>query len=423
MKIEIWPISRPIPYARNARKIPQQAVDKVAASIQEFGFRQPIVVDKQGVIVAGHTRLLAAQKLGLEQVPVHIASELSPTQIKAYRLADNRLALEASFDNDLLALELAELKLEDFAMELTGFDLDELAAMEALGNSTDEGLTDEDEVPPTPETPVTAEGDVWTLGNHRLLCGDSTNLTHVQKLMNGEQADLVVTDPPYNVAYEGKTKEALTIKNDRLGDGAFFDFLFQVYTNLYTILKDGAGIYVFHADTEGLNFRRALIESGFKLAQCCIWAKQAMVMGRQDYHWQHEPVLYGWKPTGPHQWYSDRKQTTLWNFDRPMRNGEHPTMKPVALIEYPIRNSSRQGDIVVDLFGGSGSTLLACEKNARSCRTIELDPKYCDVILQRWADFTGKDPVRQDGAQWSTLKQPQTSHETATKRRQDKRAA
>jgi DNA modification methylase len=423
MKVETWPINRPIPYARNARKIPQQAIDKVAASIQEFGFRQPIVVDKQGVIVAGHTRLLAAQKLGLEQVPVHIASELSPTQIKAYRLADNRLALEASFDNDLLALELAELRLDDFALELTGFDPDELATMEALGNSTDEGLTDEDEVPPTPETPVTAEGDLWTLGNHRLLCGDSTNLTHVQRLMNGQEADLVVTDPPYNVAYEGKTKEALTIKNDRLGDGAFFDFLFQVYTNLYTILKDGAGIYVFHADTEGLNFRRALIESGFKLAQCCVWVKQAMVMGRQDYHWQHEPVLYGWKPTGPHHWYADRKQTTIWKFDRPMRNGEHPTMKPLALVEYPILNSSRQGDVVVDLFGGSGSTLLACEKNARLCRTMELDPKYSDVILQRWTNFTGKDPVRQDGARWSMLKQLGIGHEPATKRRQDKRAA
>jgi DNA modification methylase len=405
MKIETWPINRPIAYARNARKIPQQAVDKVAASIHEFGFRQPIVVDKQGVIVAGHTRLLAAQKLGLSQIPVHIASELSPTQIKAYRLADNRLALETSFDNDLLALELAELKLEDFALELTGFDLDELTAMEALGNSTEEGFTDEDEVPPTPETPVTVEGDLWTLGNHRLLCGDSTNLTHVQRLMGSQEADLVVTDPPYNVAYEGKTKDALTIQNDRLGDGAFFDFLLEVHTNLFSILKDGAGIYVFHADTEGLNFRRALVESGFKLAQCCIWVKQSMVMGRQDYHWQHEPVLYGWKPTASHHWYADRKQTTVWNFDRPMRNGEHPTMKPVALIEYPIRNSSRQGDIVVDLFGGSGSTLLACEKNARSCRTMEVDPKYCDVILRRWADFTGKDPVRQDGAEWSTVKQ------------------
>src|SRR4051812_15387043 len=180
------------------------------------------------------------------------------------------------------------------------------------------------------------------------------------------------------------------------------------------------GIYVFHADTEGLNFRRALVESGFKLAQCCVWVKQAMVMGRQDYHWQHEPVLYGWKPTGPHHWYFDRKQTTLWNFDRPMRNGEHPTMKPVALIEYPIRNSSRQGDIVVDLFGGSGSTLLACEKNARICRSMELDPKYCDVILQRWSDFTGKEPVRQDGAQWNAVKQPQSDQAPATKRRQQK---
>jgi hypothetical protein len=281
MKIEQWPIHRPIPYARNARKISPQAVDKVAASIQEFGFRQPIVVDKQGIIVAGHTRLLAAQKLGLSEVPVHVASELTPMQIKAYRLADNRVAMESSFDDDLLALELADLKLEDFALELTGFDPDELAGLEALGNSTEEGLTDEDEVPPTPKKPVTFVGDVWTLGNHRLLCGDSTNLTHVQRLMNGEEADLVVTDPPYNVAYEGKTRDALTIQNDRLGDSAFFAFLLEVQTNLFSILKDGAGIYVFHADTEGLNFRRALVEAGFELAQCCVWVKQAMVMGRQ----------------------------------------------------------------------------------------------------------------------------------------------
>jgi DNA modification methylase len=416
MKIQQWPIHRPIPYARNARKISPQAVDKVAASIQEFGFRQPIVVDKQGVIVAGHTRLLAAQKLGLSEVPVHVASELTPMQIKAYRLTDNRVAMESSFDDDLLALELADLKLEDFALELTGFDADELAGLEALRNSTGEGLTDEDQVPPTPKEPVTLEGDVWTLGNHRLLCGDSTNLTHVQRLMNSEEADLVVTDPPYNVAYEGKMRDALTIQNDRLGDSAFFTFLLEVHSNLFSILKDGAGIYVFHADTEGLNFRRALVEAGFKLAQCCIWVKQAMVMGRQDYHWQHEPVLYGWKPTGAHRWYADRKQTTVWKFDRPMRNGEHPTMKPVALIEYPIRNSSRRGDLVVNLFGGSGSTLLACEKTARSCRTLELDPRYCDVILQRWAEFSGKDPMRKDGVTWSTLQQERSGNHPEEKR-------
>jgi DNA modification methylase len=418
MKIETWPIHRPIPYARNARKIPQQAIDKVAGSIKEFGFRQPIVVDKDGVIVAGHTRLLAAQKLGLSQVPVHVAAELTPTQIKAYRLADNRVNQESSFDNELLVLELAELKVEDYELELTGFDLSELCAFEALGNSTSEGLTDEDEVPPIPELPVTVEGDLWTLGNHRLLCGDSTNVAHVERLMNGQQADLVVTDPPYNVAYQGKTKDALTIRNDRMGDKSFFDFLLKVYT-----VKDGGCIYVFHADTEGLNFRRALVESGFKLAQCCIWVKQAMVMGRQDYHWQHEPVLYGWKPTGSHHWYADRKQTTVWNFDRPMRNGEHPTMKPVALIEYPIRNSSRPGDIVVDLFGGSGSTLLACEKNARSCRTMEIDPKYCDVMLERWAEFTGKDPVRQDGIAWSTLKLQRSGSDPVANNVEEKRAA
>jgi DNA modification methylase len=236
-------------------------------------------------------------------------------------------------------------------------------------------------------------GDLWILGRHRLLCGDSTSIDATERLMGGAKADLIVTDPPYNVAYEGKTTDALTIQNDKMGTSDFYQFLLDAYTNYFTIAKDGASIYVFHADTEGVNFRKALVDSGFKLSQCCVWVKQTMVIGRQDYHWQHEPILYGWKPSGSHNWYSDRSQTTIWQFDRPMRSTEHPTMKPIALVEYPILNSSKAGDIVADLFGGSGSTLIACEKNARACRTMELDSRYCDVIVKRWQDFTGKEAV------------------------------
>ncbi|XLV73765.1 DNA-methyltransferase [Ralstonia syzygii subsp. celebesensis] len=222
------------------------------------------------------------------------------------------------------------------------------------------------------------------------MCGDSTSVADVERLMDGYKADLIVTDPPYNVAYEGGTAEKLTIQNDSMGDEAFYQFLLAAYGAMFAVAKDGAGLYVFHADSEGVNFRKAMTDAGFKLAQCCVWVKQSLVLGRQDYHWQHEPVLYGWKATGAHRWYSDRKQSTVWNFDRPARNDVHPTMKPVALIEYPLCNSSRGGDVVLDLFGGSGTTLIACEKHSRSARLMELDPKYCDVIIRRWQEFTGQ---------------------------------
>ena len=399
MKIELWPIDRVIPYARNARTITAAAVDKVAASIQEFGWRQPIVVDAHRVIIAGHTRLLAARKLGLTEVPVHVADNLTPAQVKAYRLMDNRSHDETSWDFELLGPELMDLQNLGFGnLELTGFDEKEIADFLAGAASPgQEGLTPDDEAPALREAAVAQPGELWRLGDHRLLCGDAMVLADVNRVLSGARADLVIIDPPYNVDYEGATKEKLKIKNDRMADSLFFSFLLKAYENLAGVTKEGAGIYVFHADTEGVNFRRALVEAGWKLAQCCVWVKQTLVMGRQDYHWQHEPILYGWKPGASHRWFTDRKQTTVWNFDKPARSTEHPTMKPVDLISYPILNSSRNGDVVLDTFGGAGSTLIACAKHGREARLLEIDPKYCDVIIRRWQEWSGEAAHNEEG--------------------------
>jgi DNA modification methylase len=400
MKVEIWPLDRVIPYAGNPRKN-AKAIDKVAASLKRFGWKQPMVVDAEGVLVVGHTRREGALKLGWTEGPVVVASDLTPAEVKAYRLADNRSNEDAEWDKNLLGLELEALKLEGFDLKLTAFDDDEITGLAALLESTDEGLTDPDDAPAPSAEPVSVPGDLWILGNHRLLCGDSTVISDVERLMDGGLADLIVTDPPYNVAYTGKTKDALTIQNDSMSGESFYQFLLAVYTNLFAVAGDGAGIYVFHADSEGANFRQAMVDAGWKLAQCCVWVKQTMVMGRQDYHWQHEPVLYGWKPTAAHRWYTDRKQTTVWRFDRPSRSGEHPTMKPIDLVEYPLTNSSEAGNVVLDLFGGSGSTLIACEKTARRARLMELDPRYVDVIVKRWESFTGKKAVHADGSSFA----------------------
>ena len=390
MKIELWPTSKPIAYARNARKISDAAVDKVAASIKEFGFRQPIVVDGEGVIVAGHTRLLAAKKLDLKQVPVHVAAELTPSQVKTYRLMDNRSHQESDWDLALLGPELLDLKAMDLDLTLTGFDSDELDMF--MAEKTD-GLTDEDDAPAVPEFPVTVPGDLWILGKHRLLCGDSTVVTDVERLMGGGLADLCIIDPPYNVDYTDKTKEKRKILNDNMDDGQFAKFLADLYGSIAISIKDGASVYVFHADMQGHHFRQQFIEAGFHLSSVCIWKKSSLVMGRSDFHWKHEPVLYGWKEGASHGWQGDRKQSTIWEFDKPSASTLHPTMKPVALIKYPIELSSKSGDMVVDLCGGSGSTLIACEQTGRNACLMELEPKYCDVICQRWQDFTGKEAV------------------------------
>lgn len=388
MQIIMMNVSDLIPYAKNARHN-EKAVDKVASSIKEFGFKNPIIVDEKNEIIAGHTRLLAAKKLGIAEVPTIKVDDLTPEQVKAFRIADNKTAEIAEWDFDLLAQELEELILADYNLELTGFDFSEAEQLLDSLKDENEQVEEDDFEIEVPENPISQKGDVWLLGKHSLMCGDSTDKGTVVKLMDGMKANLIVTDPPYNVDYTGKTKDALKIENDKMDNNQFYQFLLDSYTRMYEVADDGASIYVFHADSEGLNFRKALIDAGFKLAQCCIWAKQVMVMGRQDYHWMHEPVLYGWKPTAAHYWNSDRKQTTLWHFDRPFRNEHHPTMKPIPLVVYPIKNSSKIGDLVFDPFGGSGSTLIACQETDRICCTIELDEKYADVIVNRYIDYVG----------------------------------
>ena len=386
-KLEWRQIADLIPYARNARTHSDEQVAQIAASIKEFGWTNPILVDGDNGIIAGHGRLAAARKLGNTEVPVIELTGLSEAQKRAYILADNKLALNAGWDIDLLAEELKELKDLNFDLELTGFSDKELA--DFLTEEV-EGLTDEDAVPDVPEEPKTKLGDIYQLGNHRLMCGDSCSLTDMEKLCDGQLVDMWLTDPPYNVAYEGKTKDALTIQNDSMGDDQFRQFLRDAYVTADLVMKPGAVFYIWHADSEGYNFRGAAQDAGWKVRQCLIWKKSTMVMGRQDYHWKHEPCLYGWKEGAGHLWAADRKQTTILEFDKPSRNGEHPTMKPVALFEYQMLNNTKGGDIVLDSFGGSGTTLLAAEKNGRYARLMELDPKYCDVIVKRWEDFTGK---------------------------------
>lgn len=387
-KVEQWPIDKLIPYAKNSRTHSEEQVAQIAASIKEWGFTTAVLVDESGSIIAGHGRLMAARKLGLTSLPVMVAKDWSDAQKRAYVIADNKLAINAGWDNDLLALELGELGDLGFDLELTGFTDEEIKALMPV--DVTEGLTDPDEAPPLPDNPVTRPGDVWVMGKHRLLCGDSTSVDDLAKLCENQAVDMWLTDPPYNVAYEGGTKEKLTIKNDSMGDDQFRQFLRDAYTAADTVMKAGAVFYIWHADSEGYNFRGAAKDAGWTVRQCLIWKKSSLVLGRQDYQWQHEPCLYGWKEGAGHLWASDRKQTTILEFDKPSRNGEHPTMKPVALFEYQLLNNTKGGDIVLDSFGGSGTTLIAAEKNGRVARLMELDPKYCDVIVKRWQDFTGK---------------------------------
>jgi site-specific DNA-methyltransferase (adenine-specific) len=390
-KVEQWPIGRLVPYAKNSRTHSDAQVAQIAASIKEWGFTTAVLVDEDGGIIAGHGRLMAARKLGMSEVPVMVAAGWSDAQKRAYVIADNKLALNAGWDNELLALELADIQGLGFDVELTGFSDEEIKALMPV--EITEGLTDEDDAPAVQENPVTVAGDVWVMGKHRLLCGDSTSVDDLGKLCESQLVDMWLTDPPYNVAYEGGTKEKLTIKNDSMGDDQFRQFLRDAYTAADTVMKPGAVFYIWHADSEGYNFRGAARDAGWTVRQCLIWKKSSLVLGRQDYQWRHEPCLYGWKEGAGHLWAADRKQTTILEFDKPSRNGEHPTMKPVALFEYQLLNNTKGGDIVLDSFGGSGTTLIAAEKNGRVARLMELDPKYCDVIVKRWQDFTGQKAV------------------------------
>lgn len=393
-QIEWLSVETLIPYAKNARTHSDEQVAQIAGSIKEFGFNNPILVDKDNSIIAGHGRLMAARKLGMDKVPVVQLGHMTATQRKAYVLADNRIALNSGWDTSMLSLELHDLK-DDIDLSLLGFDADEL---NVLINPIDEteGLTDEDAVPDVPNEPKTKLGNIYILGNHRLMCGDSTNITDMEKLVNDRKVDMWLTDPPYNVGYKGKTKDALTIKNDAMMDQEFRQFLRDAYVTADTVMKAGAVFYIWHSDSQGYAFRGPAYDAGWNVRQCLIWKKSCMVMGRQDYHWKHEPCLYGWKEGAGHLWSTDRKQTTILEFDRPSRNVEHPTMKPVALFEYQMLNNTKGGDIILDSFGGSGTTMMAAEKNGRVACLMELDPKYCDVIVQRWEDFTGKKAVLSD---------------------------
>lgn len=384
------------PYEKNPR-INDGAVEAVANSIREFGWRAPIVVDKDMVIVCGHSRHKAALSLGLTEVPVHVADNLTPEQIKAYRIADNKTAEIAEWNFELLPLELRELQDSDFDLSLLGFDTDELDKLlnGSLEDVVTDGETDPDEVPEAPEESVSKSGEIYRLGNHLLMCGDATNAEDVAMLMGEERADLALNDAPYNVAYEGGN--GLTIQNDNMSDSQFREFLAAAYRNNAEFMKPGAAFYFFHADSEAYNFRGACREANLPVHETLYWVKNSLVLGRLDYHYKSEPILYGWKPGAAHSWYSDRSQTNILEFDKPKRNDVHPTMKPVEILIYLIKNSSQRGGIVLDTFGGSGSTLIACEQTGRVCRMLELDPKYCDVIRRRWAEF-----VHGAGCDWQT---------------------
>jgi DNA modification methylase len=388
LKVEQWPIDRPKPYARNARKISDAAISKVAASLSEFGWRQPIVVDEAGVIIAGHTRLLAAKKLGMTEVPVHVAVGLTPEQVKAYRLMDNRSHEEAEWDLALLAPEIADLQALAVDLSLTGFDEDEITRFLADAGAT-EGLTDPDAVPDTPEVPVSVSGDLWLMGRHRLLCGDSTSIDAVERLMGGEKADMVFTDPPYGMDYEGGRGKANfgRIANDAEAGTELREMLHGALSCAVAAKKQGASAYICFTWRTYDDFLAAMNGCGLEPKACIVWDKQRIGLSHGDYRPQHEFIFY----VGGGSWYGDRAQSDVWDVSRDTnRDYVHPTQKPVELIMRALGNSSKAGDAVLDLFGGSGSTIIACEKTGRNARLMELDPKYCDVIVNRWQDFTGQ---------------------------------
>ena len=383
-EMQLVPIAKLVPYVNNARTHSPEQITKLRSSLREFGFINPVIIDRDFNVIAGHGRILAAKEEGITEVPCVFADYLTEAQKKAYIIADNRMAMDAGWDEELLRVEIESLQGMDFDPLLTGFDEKELAALFDDGIEAKEDDFDVDAELQKPT--FTKSGDVWTIGRHRLVCGDSTKSEAYTMLMDGVKANLVITDPPYNVNYEGSAGK---IKNDNMAGEKFYEFLLAAFQNMESVMATDASIYVFHADTEGLNFRRAFADAGFYLSGCCIWKKQSQVLGRSPYQWQHEPVLYGWKKNGKHQWYTGRKETTIWEFDKPKKNGDHPTMKPIPLLAYPIRNSSMANSVVLDPFGGSGSTLIACEQTDRICHTIELDEKFCDVIVNRYIEQTG----------------------------------
>lgn len=373
--------------------------EKLKRSLEQFGYVEPVIWNKAtGRVVGGHQRLKVLIDMGITEVEC-VVVDLPDDKEKALNIALNKIS--GDWDKDKLAVLIADLQGTAFDVSLTGFDAAEIDDL--FKDTLKDGVKDDnfDVDAELKEPPITKPGDIWTLGRHRLVCGDSTKAETFDLLMAGAKANLVITDPPYNVNYEGSAGK---IQNDNMGNEAFYEFLLAAFRNTAAIMADDASIYVFHADTEGLNFRRAFADAGFYLSGCCIWKKQSLVLGRSPYQWQHEPVLYGWKKGGKHQWYTGRKETTIWEFDKPKKNGDHPTMKPIPLLAYPIMNSSMSNTLVVDPFGGSGSTLIACEQTDRSCNTIELDPKFCDVIVKRYIEQVGsseKVTCQRDGLTYS----------------------
>ena len=379
-EMKLVSIDKLIPYVNNARTHSPEQINKLRSSLREFGFVNPVIIDQNYNVVAGHGRLMAAREEGFTEVPCVLVDYLTDAQRKAYILADNRYAEDAGWDEEMLRVEIEALQEQAFDLSLTGFDADELADLFA----DDEEETKDDDFDLTAaleKASFVERGDIWTVGRHRLMCGDATSAEDVAKLMDGKKANLIVTDPPYGVSF--KSSSGLTIQNDSMKDDEFYAFLLSAFKCMADSLEKGGAAYIFHADTEGLNFRKAFIDAGFHLAGVCIWVKNSLVLGRSDYQWQHEPVLYGFLQNGKHPWYSDRKQTTIWNYDKPKRNANHPTSKPLDLLGYPISNSSQENAIVIDTFGGSGSTMMACQQTNRICHMMELDEKYASVILRR----------------------------------------
>lgn len=386
-QMEMVSTNKLIPYVNNARTHSAEQVNKLRSSLREFGFVNPVIVDKDYGIIAGHGRVLAAKEEGIDEVPCVLVDYLTEAQKKAYIIADNRFAQDAGWDEELLRIEIESLQGEEFDISLTGFEADEIADLFKDGNDKEVQDDDYDLSAALEKAAFVEKGDVWTVGRHRLMCGDATSADDVSKLMDGRKANLVLTDPPYGVSFQ--SSDGLSIQNDSIRGEDFYQFLLSAMQNMASVLENGGAAYVFHADTEGLNFRKAFVDAGFHLAGCCIWVKNSLVLGRSDYQWQHEPVLYGFLQNGKHPWYSDRKQTTIWNFDKPKRNKNHPTSKPLDLLAYPISNSTQANAIVIDTFGGSGSTLMACEQSNRICCTMELDEKYASVILRRYVEDGG----------------------------------
>jgi DNA modification methylase len=392
LKIEQWPVDRLVPYARNARTHSDGQVAQVAASIAQFGFVNPILVGPDRVIIAGHARLLAARKLEMSEVPVIVLEHLSEAQRRALVIADNRLALNAGWDEEMLALELGALREEDFSLDILGFDDEELARLLAAEDAA-AGLTDEDSVPEVPEMPVSQPADLWNLGDHKLMVGDATAVADVQRLMGPDAADCVFSDPPYNIDYQGYTKERLTIQNDQMSPEQFRCFLQESFQCFRGAVKPGASLYICHSSSWQREFQNALEAAGFEVRCQIIWGKNTFAWGFGRYKFQHEPIFYCHVAGQKDSWYGNKSQSTLWEEKKPAANRLHPTMKPVELVERALVNSSKAGDLILDLFGGSGSTLIGCERRGRKARLMEIDPKYADVIVRRYQEYSGKRAV------------------------------